>query len=181
MPAALAEMERNAEVLGAAAALMIETLRGGGKVLLAGNGGSAAEAQHFAAELVGRFQRERPAYAALALTTDTSILTAVANDYSYEDIFARQVAGLGRRGDLLIAFSTSGESENLVRAAETARERQIAVVAVTGNRPSRLEGAADLTVRTPAEETPVVQELHTMITHLLCDIAETDLCRDEAG
>jgi len=161
--------------LGEAATLIIEALRAGGRVLIAGNGGSAAEAQHFAAELVGRFQRERDAYAAIALTADTAILTAVANDYGYEEVFARQVVAYGQRGDVLVAFSTSGESENLVRAARTAIQRGLAVVAITGRRPNRLAKVADLAIRVPVVETPLAQELHTVVLHVLCDLVESSL------
>lgn len=161
--------------LADAAERLVRALRGGHKVLVAGNGGSAAEAQHFAAELVGRFKRERAPYAALALTTDSSILTAIANDYGYADVFARQVMGLGQPGDALIAYSTSGESENLVRAAQAARGRQMAVIAVTGDRRNRLEKLADVAVRIPLTDTAVVQELQMAVTHILCDIAEAEL------
>jgi D-sedoheptulose 7-phosphate isomerase len=150
-------------------------------VLVAGNGGSAAEAQHFAAELVGRFKRERAPYAVLSLTTDTALLTAVANDYGYTDVFARQVRALGQPGDLLVAFSTSGESENLVRAATAARRHGMAVAAVTGGRPSRLERLADVTVRVPVVDTAVAQELHMAVTHILCDIVESELAAPPAA
>jgi D-sedoheptulose 7-phosphate isomerase len=176
---AFAQLASRAEILTEVAARLVETLRLGHKVLAAGNGGSAAEAQHFAAELVGRFKRDRSPYAVLSLTTDTSILTAVANDYGYHDIFSRQVLALGQPGDLLIAFSTSGESENLVRAAEAAQQRRMTVVAVTGDQHSRLEGLADLTVRVPTIDTAIAQELHMVVTHILCDIAETELAADE--
>ena len=162
-------------VLAQAASLLVRTLRAGNKVMVAGNGGSAAEAQHFSAELIGRFLRDRDPYAALALTTDSSILTAVGNDYAYDDVFSRQVAGLGRPGDLFIAYSTSGESENLIRAADVAKSLDIGVVAITGPRPSRLGDIADLAIMAPASTTPVVQELHMAITHLLCEIAEREL------
>jgi len=161
------------------AARLIETLRTGHKVLVAGNGGSAAEAQHFAAELVGRFKRERAPYAVLSLTTDTSILTAVANDYGYQDVFARQVLAFGQPGDMLVAFSTSGESENLLRAATAAQHCMMAIIAVTGDRPSRLECLADVTVRVPTVDTAITQELHMIVTHILCDIAESELAADE--
>ncbi len=166
---ALAQFNTRAAVFTEVAARLIETLRTGHKVLVAGNGGSAAEAQHFAAEFVGRFKRERSPYAVLSLTTDTSILTAVSNDYGYQDVFARQVNAFGQPGDMLIAFSTSGESENLVRAATAGRERFMTVVAVTGNRPSRLENLADVTVRVPVADTAIAQELHMIVTHILCD------------
>lgn len=176
---ALAQLKTRAAVFTEVAARLVETLRTGHKVLVAGNGGSAAEAQHFAAEFVGRFKRERSPYAVLSLTTDTSILTAVSNDYGYQDVFARQVNAFGQPGDMLIAFSTSGESENLVRAAAAGRERFMTVVAVTGNRPSRLERLADVTVRVPVVDTAIAQELHMIVTHILCDIAESELAADE--
>jgi D-sedoheptulose 7-phosphate isomerase len=172
---ALAHFMTRADGLTEVAARLVQTLRTGHKVLVAGNGGSAAEAQHFAAELVGRFKRERAPYAVLSLTTDTSILTAVANDYGYRDVFARQVLAFGKSDDMLIAFSTSGESENLVCAAEAAQRSRMAVIAVTGDRPSRLECLANVTVRVPTVDTAVVQELHMIVTHILCDIVESEL------
>ena len=144
-------------------------------MLIAGNGGSAAEAQHFAAELVGRFKRERVPYAVLSLTTDTSILTAVANDYGYHDVFARQVSALGQPGDLFIAFSTSGESENLVRALAAGRRCLLTTVAITGDRPNRMARLADVAVRVPAVASDIVQELHLAVLHILCDLAESKL------
>lgn len=161
--------------LAQAATCLVETLRAGRKVLIAGNGGSAAEAQHFAAELVGRFKRERSPYAVISLTTDTSILTAVANDYGYQDVFSRQVRALGQPNDLFIAFSTSGQSENLTRAARAARERLMSVIAITGRQLSRLERVANVTVHTPLDDTATIQEIHMMVTHILCDIAEAEL------
>lgn len=180
--AALQALTGKADVLADVAARLVETLRSGRKVLVAGNGGSAAEAQHFAAELVGRFKRERLPYAVLALTTDTSILTAVANDYGYQEIFARQVYAFGQPGDMLVAFSTSGESENLLQAALAGRHCLMTIVAVTGERSSRLERLADLTVRVPVADTETVQELHMVVTHILCDIVESQLsaCEGES-
>ena len=172
---ALTQFMQRTDTLNEAAEQLVETLRAGHKVLVAGNGGSAAEAQHFAAELVGRFKRERAPYAVLSLTTDTSILTAVANDYGYWDIFARQVHALGQPGDLFIAFSTSGESENLLRAAIAGRRHQVSIVAITGDHPSRLQSLADLTIRVPIVDTAIVQEMHMIITHILCNIVEAEL------
>jgi D-sedoheptulose 7-phosphate isomerase len=163
------------DALAQVAELLVQTLRGGNKVMIAGNGGSAAEAQHFSAELVGRFMKDREPYAAIALTVDSSILTAIGNDYSYDDVFARQVAGLGRSGDILIAYSTSGESENLIRAADVARGMEIRVVAVTGPRESRLSALSDMAILVPASTTAIVQELHTAVTHLLCEIVEREM------
>lgn len=176
---ALAQFATRAEALAEVATRLVETLRTGHKVLVAGNGGSAAEAQHFAAELVGRFKRERIAYAVHSLTTDTSILTAVANDYGYAEVFARQVQGLGQPGDLLLLFSTSGESENLIRAALMAQQCLVTVAAITGDHTSRLEHIADVTVRVPAVDAAVAQELHMMVTHILCDVTESELAKYE--
>ncbi len=183
LDAALVQLKLGATTLAEVASRLVETLRSRHKVLIAGNGGSAAGAQHLAAELIGRFKREREAYAVLSLTTDTAILTAVANDYGYQDVFARQVSGLGQPGDLLIVFSTSGESENLARATMAARKQRMVTIAVTGDRPSRLERLADLTVRVPAADTALVQELHLVVTHLLCDIVESELAawKEAAG
>jgi D-sedoheptulose 7-phosphate isomerase len=172
---ALAQFTTRAMSLSEVAVRLIETLRSGHKILVAGNGGSAAEAQHFAAELVGRFKRDRAPYAVLSLTTDTSILTAVANDYGYQDVFSRQVLAFGQPGDLFIAFSTSGESENLIHAASAAQHCLMPVVAVTGERPSRLERLADVTIHVPVIDTALAQELHMIVTHILCDIVETEL------
>lgn len=175
LDAALAELAARAPELGRIAECLTRALRQGRKVLAAGNGGSAAEAQHFAGELVGRFKRERQAFAALALTTDSAVLTAIGNDYGFADVFARQVAGLGQPGDALVAFSTSGESDNLLRAARIARASGMAVIAITGDAPSSLERAADLTLRVPSRDTPLTQELHMVVTHLVCEWIESRL------
>ncbi len=175
MDAAFAQLQMRSAALAQAANCLLDALRLGHKAIVAGNGGSAAEAQHFAAELVGRFRREREAYAALALTTDTAILTAIANDYGYDDVFARQVCGLGSPGDVFVAFSTSGESVNILRAAQICRERGISVIAVTGDRPNALERLADIILRMPSLDTAAIQELHMATTHILCDIVESEL------
>jgi D-sedoheptulose 7-phosphate isomerase len=163
------------DMLTEAATSLVETLQSGHKALVAGNGGSAAEAQHFVAELVGRFKRERAPYAAIALTADSAIVTAIANDYGFQDVFARQVYALGQPEDMLIAFSTSGESENLVRAAQAGHQLSMRVTAVTGDKPNRLARLADVAVRIPGIDTATTQELHMMITHILCDIVEKQL------
>lgn len=172
---ALVELDAVSAPLARSAELLITALRSGAKVLVAGNGGSAAEAQHFAAELVGRFQRVRAPYAALALTTDSSILTAVANDFGYQHVFERQVLGLGHAGDILLIFSTSGESENVVRAAIAAHGRDMVVIAVTGEKASSVESWANVTVRVPGTEASAVQEIHMVVTHILCGIVESEL------
>lgn len=155
--------------------MLIRTLRNGNKVFVAGNGGSAAEAQHFASELVGRFKRERSPYAVLALTTDTSILTAIANDYGYQEVFARQVRAFGQPDDVFVAFSTSGQSENLIRAALVARQCLMKVIAITGERSNQLERQANLAIRVPTTDTAIAQELHMVVTHILCDLVEAEL------
>jgi len=160
-----------------AASLMVEALAGGGKLLICGNGGSAADAQHMACELVVRFQREGKALPALALTTDSSVLTARANDHSFEDVFSRQVEALGRPGDLLLAISTSGISPNVLAAAEKARASGLRVVGLTGRRGGSLPGLCDVCIEVPSESTPRIQEAHIAIIHALCAIIEEELRR----
>ncbi|MBN9462905.1 MAG: phosphoheptose isomerase [Burkholderiales bacterium] len=152
------------------------------KLLICGNGGSAADSQHLAAELVGRFERERPELAAIALTTDTSILTAVANDYAYDQVFARQVRALGREGDVLVAFSTSGNSPSVLAAAQSAQERGLKVIALTGRGGGRLGAllrADDVHLCVPHERTARIQEVHLLIIHCLCDGIDASLLGDE--
>ena len=142
------------------------------KLLFCGNGGSAADSQHLAAELIGRFERERPELAAIALTTDSSILTAIANDYAFEQVFAKQVRGLGREGDVLVAISTSGNSPSVLAAAQAARERGLAIVALTGRGGGQLGemlGEGDVHLCVPHERTARIQEVHLLIVHCLCD------------
>ena len=148
---------------------MHECLRTGGKILACGNGGSATDAQHLVAELVGRFREERRALPAIALTADTAILTAVGNDYGYERVFSRQVEALGQAGDVLLAFSTSGNSANVVQAAQTARRLGCVVVAFTGARGGELAGHADVLVKVPSNTVARVQEVHTLCSHAICD------------
>jgi D-sedoheptulose 7-phosphate isomerase len=154
--------------VAAAAALVAETLRRGGKVLACGNGGSAADAQHMAAELVGRFVRERDPLPAIALTTDSSIVTALANDYGVEAVFERQLRGLGAAGDVLIALSTSGNSQNVIAAVRAARERGIRTIALTGADGGALAGECEIALRAPASATARVQEVHIALIHAIC-------------
>jgi D-sedoheptulose 7-phosphate isomerase len=149
-----------------------EALRGGGKVLVFGNGGSAADAQHFAAELVGRYMKDRPAWPAIALTTDTSVLTAVGNDFGYDAVFRRQVEALGRPGDVAIGISTSGRSPNVVDAMAKAREMRLVTVAMTGEGGGKLAGQVDYLVAAPTTATPRIQEVHGLVIHVLCQIVE---------
>lgn len=171
------------EPIERAARLLDTCLAGGGKLLICGNGGSAADSQHFAAELIGRFEREREELAAIALTTDSSILTAVANDYAYDEVFARQVRGLGREGDVLVAFSTSGNSGSIVRAVEAAHRRGMRVLALTGRDGGRLAAMLapdDHELRVPHTRTARIQEVHLLLIHCLCDAI--DAMRDpESG
>lgn len=156
--------------------MIVRALRSGGRVLFAGNGGSAADAQHLAGELVSRFYYDREALAGLALTTDTSVLTAIGNDYGYEHVFARQVRGLGRRGDVLIGISTSGNSQNIAAAFKEARSMGITTIGLTGSTGGRLAESVDLCIRVPSNSTPRIQESHIVIGHILCAIAEERCC-----
>jgi D-sedoheptulose 7-phosphate isomerase len=164
-----------AEATAAAAEAMIAALRGGGRILACGNGGSASDAQHFAAELVGRFERERAALAAIALTTDTSIVTAVANDYDFARVFARQVEALGREADVLLGISTSGGSANVVAAFDAAKAGGLTTVALTGRDGGAAGAAADIHINVPAASTARVQEVHRTLLHALCALIEREL------
>ena len=153
-------------------------LAGGGKILCCGNGGSAADAQHFSGELLGRFETERPGLAAVTLSADTSALTAIANDYAYADVFAKQVRALGRTGDALFAITTSGNSENVVRAVRTAHERGMAVVALTGRDGGAMAEALDgndIEIRVPGSRTSRIQEVHGLVIHCICDLVDAEL------
>jgi D-sedoheptulose 7-phosphate isomerase len=167
-----------------AAHAMTDSLRRGGKILACGNGGSAGDAQHFSAELLNRFERERPGLAAVALTTDSSTLTAIANDYAYEQVFSKQVQALGRPEDCLLAISTSGNSPNVVEAIRAARERKVTVVALTGRDGGRMAqalGPADHEIRVPAERTSRIQEVHLVVIHCLCDAIDRALYPAKSG
>jgi D-sedoheptulose 7-phosphate isomerase len=151
---------------------MVQCLLANGKILACGNGGSAADAQHFSGELLNRFERERPPIAAIALTTDTSTLTAIANDYDYEQVFSKQIAALGQPGDVLLAITTSGNSKNVALAIQTARERDLRVVALTGRgggETGNLLGPRDVHICVPHAQTPRIQEVHSLTLHCLCD------------
>ena len=146
----------------------VATLKAGGKILLCGNGGSAADAQHIAAELTGRYKTERGALAGIALTTDTSALTAIGNDYGYEFVFSRQLEALGRKGDLLIAISTSGNSGNVVKALELARKIGIKTIGLSGRTGGAMNELCELNLVVPSNDTPRIQEMHIMIGHIIC-------------
>ncbi len=164
--------------IAVAAERMVQCLMNDGKILACGNGGSAADSQHFAAELLNRFEKERPGLAALALTTDTSTLTSIANDYDFDLIFSKQVRALGRPGDVLLAISTSGNSANVIEAIHAAHERGIAVVALTGKDGGKINDlltADDIHLCVPAQKTARIQEVHLLILHCLCDAIDFQL------
>ena len=155
--------------------VIVESLRAGGKVLLAGNGGSASDAQHIAGELVSRLNYDRAPLAGLALTTDTSVLTAVGNDYGYEHVFARQVVGLGRSGDVFVGISTSGRSRNILAALDAARGGDLTAVGFTGASGGAMAEHAQLLLNAPSDRTPIIQQLHITAAHIICGLAESAL------
>lgn len=168
----------------AAIQAILASVTSGGKVLACGNGGSAADAQHFAAEFVGRYERERPELAAIALTTDSSILTAIANDYDFSVIFSKQVRAFGGAGDVLLALSTSGNSANVLAAIEAAHEREMTVVALTGRSGGKMALAlreTDVHICVPHDRTARIQEVHLLVLHCICDGVDTQLLGDQDG
>jgi len=156
----------------AIASAIVGALRAGNKVMLIGNGGSAADAQHIAAEIVGRYKLDRPGWAAIALTTDTSVLTSIANDYGFEQVFARQVEGLGRSGDVLLALSTSGKSPNILAALSKARAMGIVTAGFTGTKGEAMRADCDHLLVSPSDDTPVIQQIHLAAAHGICDEVE---------
>lgn len=177
-------VESLAPMIARAAKTIGERLLAGNKILSCGNGGSAGDAQHFSSEMLNRFERERPALPAIALTTDTSTLTSIANDYHYHEIFAKQVRAIGQPGDVLLAISTSGNSANVLRAVEAAHDREMNVIALTGKDGGSLVGklaGADTEVRVPENSTARIQEVHLLVIHCLCDLIDTQLFGEENG
>ena len=170
--------------IASAVSAVLASVTSGGKVLACGNGGSAADAQHFAAEFVGRFERERPELGAIALTTDSSIITAIANDYNFEQIFAKQVRALGQSGDVLLAITTSGSSPNVLAAIQAAHERDMTVVALTGTGGGKMGQAlreTDVHICVPHDRTARIQEVHLLTIHCICDGVDTQLLGDQEG
>jgi len=163
------------EEIVATVAMLQHSLGAGGKLLIMGNGGSAADAQHFSAEIIGRFKLERPALPAIALTTDSSILTAIGNDYGFDAVFSRQVEGLGRPGDVVFGISTSGNSPNVFAALSKARSLGCKTVALTGRDGGTLKTVADISIIVPSNDTPRIQEGHVTIIHIICDLLEKRL------
>lgn len=181
-----ATKQKAVEVMAAPLASAVETfvnsLTNGGKILACGNGGSAGDCQHFAAELVGRFERERPGLAAIALTTDTSAITAIGNDYSYDEVFSKQVHALGQPGDILLAISTSGNSRNVIKAIEAAHERDMTIVALTGKGGGKMGALlreTDTHLCVPHDKTARIQEVHILAIHCLCDGIDLMLLGEE--
>lgn len=168
--ARLGELE---EIIAEAGGVMRRSIEGGGKILFCGNGGSAADSQHMAAELMGRYLIERNPMPAIALTTDTSALTAIGNDYGYDKVFSRQVRAHGRPGDVLVGITTSGNSENVIQAARQAREQGVFVIALTGESGGRLAAEADMLIAVPSGHTPIIQQMHITVGHMLCDLVES--------
>lgn len=174
----LAAMDELPGLITEASQMMTNALINGHKVLSCGNGGSAGDAQHFSSEMLNRYEMERPSLPAIALTTDTSTLTSIANDYSYDMVFSKQIHALGMQGDILLAISTSGNSDNVVRAIEAAHEREMKVVALTGKTGGEMAtalNADDLELRVPAESTARIQETHLLLIHCLCDLIDHQL------
>ena len=179
MQAASAD-EKFLDVMGRIADEMAKALGSGRKVLLCGNGGSAADAQHIAGELLSRFEQDRAPWPAIALTTDSSVLTAIGNDYGYDHVFERQVRGLGAKGDVLIAISTSGRSPNVIRALDAARERGLVTVGFTGTKDGDMASRCDVLLRAPSDKTPVIQQIHITVAHIVCGLVERRLAGAKA-
>ena len=169
---ALASVEASQKTLEEISSLFISTLEAGGKIILAGNGGSAADAQHIAAELVGRFTQNRAPLAAISLSTDTSILTAVGNDFGFDEVFARQVKALAKQEDLFLGLSTSGKSPNIVKAVECAKQMGLKTVGFLGKDGGSLKDVVDVSLTIPQDQTPCIQEMHILAGHIICAIVE---------
>ena len=172
------QMNGLTDIISQAAEICIQSIQTGHKVLLLGNGGSAADAQHIAAEMVGRYGFDRPSLPSLALTTDTSALTAIGNDYGYDQVFSRQIEGMGQDGDLFIGISTSGNSVNIVKAFESAKNKNITTVALVGRDGGEMAKKADISIIVPSNSTPRIQESHILIGHIICDIIEKEIFSD---
>lgn len=160
-----------------AAKLIISALKNSKKILICGNGGSAADSQHFAAELISRFKKERASIPAIALTTDTSILTAIGNDYGFEKVFSRQVEGLGNNGDIFFGISTSGESKNIIEGIAIAKAKGIKTIGLVGGNGGKIAANSDLSIIIPSKNTPCIQESHISIIHILCDLIEQEMSK----
>lgn len=168
-------LEDNIELIKEIALLFISTINSGGKILFFGNGGSAADSQHLAAELVGRFKKDRAALPSIALTTDTSILTALGNDFGFDSIFERQIQALGKAGDLAVGLSTSGNSPNLIKAFNAAKEKNIKTLSFLGNNGGKIKDICGTSIIVPSSDTARIQEIHSLIGHIICELVENEL------
>jgi D-sedoheptulose 7-phosphate isomerase len=177
--AALAALKDQADTIAQIADVIVEALRAGGALLLCGNGGSAAQCQHIATEFTGRFKLERCGYRAISLTTDTSALTAIGNDYGFDQVFARQVEALARPGDVLLGLSTSGNSANVLNAFNTARQTGVKTIALVGSSGGAIADAADVVLAAPGNASAVIQECHIAALHAICDVAERELSGED--
>ncbi len=175
---AIYENDKLIQVIQNVALECVDVYRNNKKTMLAGNGGSAADAQHIAAELVGRYGFDRPSLPSLALTTDTSNLTAIGNDYGYDKVFSRQLEGMGQAGDIFIGISTSGNSENIINAFLSAKDKNIRTIALTGRSGGKMAEIADIAIIVPSEDTPRIQESHILIGHIICDIIEKEIFKE---
>ena len=170
-------LEGEAASISAIIECLVTALKSGGKILLCGNGGSAADAQHVAAEFVGRFAKERAAWPAIALTANSSTVTAIGNDYGFEYIFSRQVEALAKKGDVVVGISTSGNSENVLKALEEGKKRGCTTIGMTGKNGGKLRTLADISISVPSDETPRIQETHILAWHIICELVEKELAR----
>jgi D-sedoheptulose 7-phosphate isomerase len=171
-------MEQLTELIAMASQRIVSALLSDNKIMSCGNCGSAGDAQHFSSEMLNRYERERPSLPAIALTTDTSTLTSIANDYHFDEVFAKQIRGLGREGDILLVYSTSGNSGNIVKAVTTAHDKNISIIALTGKDGGKIANQlneSDIEIRVPSPSTARIQEVHLLITHCLCDLIDHQL------
>ncbi|MGB9561972.1 MAG: D-sedoheptulose 7-phosphate isomerase [bacterium] len=174
-----AALEENLDTIEKVAGLIVERIKKGKKVLVAGNGGSAAQSQHFAAEIVGRYAKERKGYPSIALTTDTSIITAIGNDYGFENIFRRQIEAIGENEDIFIGISTSGNSTNIIEAIKEAKKLGLTVITLTGRDGGKMRNISDYNINIPLKDTPRIQEIHDTILHMIAEITERILTPGE--
>jgi D-sedoheptulose 7-phosphate isomerase len=163
------------KIISETADLVSESVKAGHKLLVCGNGGSAADAQHIAGEFVCRFYKNRRPLPAIALSTDTSVITSISNDYSYDEVFSRQVTALGKKGDVLLGISTSGSSRNILKAFEAAREKEIKTVLLSGKENKEIAEISDIVINAPSDDTPRIQEIHLIVEHIICEIVEKEM------
>lgn len=174
---AVAFLKENLPVITEISRLVISALKDNGKIIFMGNGGSAADSEHLAAELVGRFKKNRKAFAAISLSSNICIITAIGNDYGFDEIFSRQIESIAKKNDLIIAISTSGESQNVIKAVERAKQLGLKTIGFLGKKGGKLKGLVDISLLIPAEDTPRIQEMHILAGHIICEIVEEECLR----